>query len=302
MTINDTWGYKADDHRFKSARALTRDLIDIASKGGNFLLNVGPDATGVIPAPEADRLRDVGRWLAKNGEAIYGTTAGPFARRPAWGRATRRGNTLYLCVFDRPADGLLKLPLHNTVRRASPLADPTRALTTTTGDDGVTVNVPADVTDPVADVVAVELDGPPQPFVPPAVPAADGSVTLSAADATIEGKTAQLEDRGGHANVGFWTDPHDVVHWSADLPAGTFDVELTYSAAEGGPRVAILGGERPAAAVLPATGGWDTFKAAPVGRLTTAGGRTTVAVTLAAGPASPPMDLRQVRLVPRPGK
>ena len=81
MTINDTWGYKSDDTNFKSPELLIRNLIDIASKGGNYLLNVGPDATGVIPAPEQEGMLAIGKWLKVNGEAIYGTQAGPISRR-----------------------------------------------------------------------------------------------------------------------------------------------------------------------------------------------------------------------------
>ena len=73
MTINDTWGYKSYDTNFKSTETLLHNLIDIASKGGNYLLNVGPDSHGIVPQPEADRLRAMGAWLAVNGEAIYGT-------------------------------------------------------------------------------------------------------------------------------------------------------------------------------------------------------------------------------------
>ena len=78
MTINGHWGYNPTDHNFKSTETLLRDLIDIASKGGNDLLNVGPDATGIIPQPEVDRLLDMGKWLKVNGEAIYSTGPTPF--------------------------------------------------------------------------------------------------------------------------------------------------------------------------------------------------------------------------------
>ena len=73
MTMNDTWGFKHDDTNFKSTETLLRNLIDIASKGGNYLLNIGPIPTAMFLRAEVERLRGVGKWLAVNGEAIYGT-------------------------------------------------------------------------------------------------------------------------------------------------------------------------------------------------------------------------------------
>jgi alpha-L-fucosidase len=75
MTMNDTWGFKANDHNWKSAETLVHNLIDIAAKGGNYLLNVGPTAEGLIPAPSVERLAEMGAWLRQNGEAIYATNS-----------------------------------------------------------------------------------------------------------------------------------------------------------------------------------------------------------------------------------
>ena len=80
MTMNNTWGYKSFDHNWKSAETLIRNLVDIASKGGNYLLNVGPTSEGLIPEPSVERLKAIGKWMDVNGESIYGTTASPFKR------------------------------------------------------------------------------------------------------------------------------------------------------------------------------------------------------------------------------
>ncbi len=80
-TMNDTWGFKKNDHNWKSSSQLIRALVDVTSKGGDYLLNVGPTSEGVIPQPSIDRLETVGKWLDKNGEAIYGTRMSPVCCR-----------------------------------------------------------------------------------------------------------------------------------------------------------------------------------------------------------------------------
>lgn len=165
MTMNDTWGYKQDDHNWKSAETLIRNLVDIASKGGNYLLNVGPTAEGLIPEPSVERLARIGRWMETNAEAIHGTSASPFGRLP-WGRATQKPGKLYLHVFDWPT-GPLQVPgLRNRVQRAYLLADPGRSLEVSSNPLGVWIAVPKQAPDPIASVVVLEIEGTPD-IVPP---------------------------------------------------------------------------------------------------------------------------------------
>lgn len=161
MTMNDTWGYRKDDNNWKSSERLIRNLIDTASKGGNYLLNVGPTAEGLIPAPSVERLAAMGRWMKTNSEAIYGTTASPIGK-PAWGRATAQSGKLYLHVFDWPKDGKLVVPVTNEAAKAALLADPRKPLAVTKSDQGLTIQLPPTAPDAIASVVAVEIKGSPQ--------------------------------------------------------------------------------------------------------------------------------------------
>jgi len=143
MTMNNTWGFKSYDHNWKSTEDLLRKLVDIASKGGNFLLNVGPTAKGLIPEPSIERLRLIGAWLKVNGESIYGTTASPLGKVP-WGRCTAKPGKLYLHVLDWPADAKLKVPgVKNQTKKAYLLRQKTLELHVTREDkDMVVIDLP----------------------------------------------------------------------------------------------------------------------------------------------------------------
>lgn len=163
MTISDDWGYHhtTDAKDWKSTKTLLHMLVDTVSKGGNFLLNVGPDPEGVIPPNNVARLKEIGRWMKVNGESIYGTTASPFPKLD-WGRATQKPGTLFLHVFDWPKGELIVPGLKNKVAKAYLLSDPQRSpLATTARPDGVAVQLPADAPDENVSVVVLEIEGKP---------------------------------------------------------------------------------------------------------------------------------------------
>jgi alpha-L-fucosidase len=174
ITMNNHWGYNKSDNRFKSTKALVQMLADIASKGGNLLLNVGPTAEGLFPQTSIDRLREIGDWMKADGESIYATGASPF-QKLEWGRCTTKaisgGTRLYLHVFDWPRDGKLVVPgLYSESRQAYLLRDPKKSsLTVTRREDALTITVPMDAPDANDTVVVLEIAGKPDVSNPPRI-------------------------------------------------------------------------------------------------------------------------------------
>jgi alpha-L-fucosidase len=164
MTMNGTWGYKSFDDKWKSTETILHNLIDIASKGGNYLLNVGPTSEGVIPEPSVERLKEVGAWMKVNGESIHGTTGTPFTKPLPWGRCTKKltakGGTLYLHVFNWPTDGKLTVPsLEGKVTSAQLLATG-ETLAMNAGDNGqLVISVPKDAPDKISSTIKLEVQG-----------------------------------------------------------------------------------------------------------------------------------------------
>jgi alpha-L-fucosidase len=165
MTMNRTWGFRASDDNWKSSSVLVSNLVDIASKGGNYLLNVGPTSEGIIPGPSVERLKEVGEWMRVNGESIYGTKGTPFKTALTWGCVTQKknwlGTTLYLHVFNWPADGKLIVPgLRNKVRSAKVLATGKSLKASATGND-VVIEVPAQAPDRISSTIVLRIKGKP---------------------------------------------------------------------------------------------------------------------------------------------
>lgn len=176
MTMNNTWGFRKDDEHWKSTDTLIRNLCDIASKGGNYLLNVGPTGEGLIPAASVERLAEMGRWMKVNGEAIhdsgptpFGAEAGAFSAtekdksgKPkfvhAWDwRATTRPGKIYLEVFKWPTNGTFELAgLQSQVKRAYLLAGH-KKLKMKQSEHGVVIALPAEAPDKIASVICLEI-------------------------------------------------------------------------------------------------------------------------------------------------
>jgi len=160
MTMNDTWGFKKNDHNWKSSEMLVQNLIDIASKGGNYLLNVGPTQMGVIPEASIERLKEMGQWMKTNGDAIYGTSASPF-KKLDWGRCTlkkgNKTNLVYLHIFNLPVDGKLLVPgLASKIDKAYALIDVNKKLEFQVEGNNVILDVSKIEKDKFATVVALE--------------------------------------------------------------------------------------------------------------------------------------------------
>jgi len=228
MTMNGNWGYNAADRNFKSTTDLIQKLCDISSKGGNFLLNVGPTAEGEIPAESVQRLKEIGAWMRVNGGAIYGTERSPLDSAPAWGRVTYRAGadsagkpvtTLYLHVFEWPQDGKLTLSgFTNAPLSARLLGVSDERLSVTAGDLAVTIGVPEKARSPHATVVELTLAGPIDPALPPTIDSDAGQF--------IESAGVRMASRRAGVTVRYTTDGTEP---TPNSPAAEGEVRLVKS-------------------------------------------------------------------------
>lgn len=164
VTMNDTYAYKKDDNNWKPASTLIRQLVRCVSQNGNYLLNVGPTAEGLIPQPSIDRLRIVGNWMKVNGESIYGSKGNPFPYNLDWSMYTTNPGKIYVHVFNWPGESLKINGIKSRIKRAYLLADPANSLKIKQKSDtknnlySVTLSVPAEAPDKYDSVVVLEFD------------------------------------------------------------------------------------------------------------------------------------------------
>ncbi len=235
VTLNDTWGFKKDDHNWKSPQTLIRQLVDVAAKNGNYLLNVGPTGEGIIPQPSVDRLEAVGKWLQVNGEAVYGAQPSPYPYEFEWGSITAKPGKLYLHIIDWPKRDFMLYGLKSKVKSARLLTAPATPLKFMQIQDRAAkllvlrITLPPTPPDKDVTVVALDLEG--KPVVDTELAQQpDGKVSLSPIFATVaKAPNSEMSvDNRGVTNR--WLNPEDKLSWKFRLyRGGTFKVVLVTS-------------------------------------------------------------------------
>ncbi len=308
MPISGSWGYKKSDTEFKSTETLIRNLVDIVSKGGNYLLNVSPTGSGTLLPQATERLEAIGGWIDVNGESIYGTTASPIGR-PAWGRCTAKiGETesiLYLHVFDWPNDGKLPMQsLPNAIRSVT-LVEGGETLSTDSTGDTVTIKLPEQATNPYVTVIKLVVDGKVESLAGSSGIMASDAVELSADQAFIhnnEGsRDARVVEKNADVYVGYWTDDQAYLEWDVVFKKpGDYEViaDLALPKGECGVRFGARGSLIDAK-VKP-TGDYNIFSEQNLGTVTIhQPGKLSIQLRPIAG-SWQAINLRLIRLIRKP--
>jgi alpha-L-fucosidase len=309
MTTNNSWGFNLHDQDWKSPALLIRQLAEVVSQGGNYLLNVGPRPDGTIPEPSLAALQEIGKWMQINGCAIGATKAGPFPHRLDWGFATQRDNHVYLLVEQWPGDGRLSIPLLNLPAQARLIADPEAKLHCEAAESGAfTLLLPREAPDHPVSVVELVYDQEPRlgnmPVRPrpPIIPQpADGSIHLRAADAEIVGDHLALI-AGAIPELGCWTSLDSWPLWRCLIhQGGTYRVAVEYAVPEHreGTLAEAEIGDQTLSMVVSGTGGWGEFRTVELGNVQlSAHPELTIRLVAKNIPVGAVMNLRSVFLTP----
>ena len=275
QTLNDTWGYSKFDQNWKTPEEIIRRMVTIVSKGGNYLLNVGPTGEGVIPAPSVAILNRVGEWMEENSESIYGTSPSPFPVELPWGYCTRKGDLLYLHVFEWPADGKLKVDrLNNRIKKAYLLGGKKTDLKVAKGDGNQwLISIPKAPPDPINSVVVLLISG--TPDIDPLIvqQTENEPVVLDYLSAKTHGKAVKRFNRKGEEgqfHISKMAGPEDVIDWHVNFTkVGTYDVFIEYAAIPGWEdgRFKIMAGRKEITGKIISSDGWYEYKTEQIGEL-----------------------------------
>lgn len=234
VTMNDTWGFKRDDQNWKPTNILIQQLVQVSSRGGNYLLNVGPTSEGLIPQPSVERLTEVGKWLKVNNEAVYGAAPSPFPYELPWGLLTTKPGRVFLHVFKWPQKALVIYGLKSKVRRAYLLSDKKGLKFTQQADEkmdhyALNIELPASAPDKNDSVIVLEVQGETEADTS-LLQQPDFSVTLPA----FLSETHKVGDQGLRFDtrgvVERWLNKDEWLNWDFKVNhPGTFEVVLLSS-------------------------------------------------------------------------
>ncbi|MBO9673113.1 MAG: alpha-L-fucosidase [Sphingobacteriaceae bacterium] len=231
-TINESYGYSAHDKNWKSYDKMMRLFLETVSKGGNFLLNIGPDREGSIPDTAVNILRQIGEWMKVNKEAIYGTTASPFQKMD-WGFCTQKPGKLYLEVFDMPKDGQIKLPLSNRINSAYALKNRDAKLNVSNLDKAKAISLPNHFKGKLPMVIVLEITGKPEVSLQPGPTKNTNNIVLLANQAELrneKGIKKGINDGGVNPS---WIDINDYLTWDLKIQKpGKYKVLIQYRTKE----------------------------------------------------------------------
>jgi len=273
QTLNGTWGYSKFDQEWKTPANVIQRMVEIVSKGGNYLLNIGPMADGAIPAPSVAVLEKVGEWMRRNGDSIYGTAACPVGQFP-WGRCTVKGERVYLHAFQRPADGVLRVGgLRNQVKVAYALQTPGRKLEVSRENGVTAIQLPAQGWEEGSTVFVLEVAGKPEAEAEPVTQGSDAPFHLDPVNGRTAGGAMKRFNRDGGFHIGRWTKPEDQASWDLLVSQpGRYRVRIRYAASRewvGRKYVVQLGGQR-LEKTVEATGEWYAYQSFDLGVVTLA--------------------------------
>ena len=220
-TTHGAWGYSVKDSCRPSVEFI-RELCEVASKGGNYLLNVGPTSLGLIPDDTVTQLRQVGDWLAVNGEAIYGASAAGLCYKPTWGVVTRRDDVLYMIVTEDAVDTASLTGVENGISACRLLGGGDCAFT----KRGHTLTVDLGGKGAGPRVVRVELDGPAR-VTGGVIPADDGSIQLDCPYGAIRVGYEYSHITLINGATRRWFSAEDTIDWTfTTYETGDYDIEI----------------------------------------------------------------------------
>jgi len=230
-TTNESYGYNANDRSHKPASHFIQLLAKAAARGGNQLMNIGPMGNGALDQADITILKGIAKWWEIGGESIRGTTRTPLAPQ-AWGQSTRKGNRLYLHVFDWPKDGKLVVGgIKTEISKAWLLADPDKSLTYNQSGIDLTLIVPTNAPDAADSVVVIECLGEPLGDPVRLLSSQISANTLHVFDGNLIGGLKFGPGKKTDDYVTCWTKKEDAVVWPVRInEKAAYQILINYDA------------------------------------------------------------------------